>query len=44
MTKNQLYTIIFEADTWKGKLFDLVLIIVILLSILFVLLESMELV
>jgi voltage-gated potassium channel len=40
--KRRLYTIIFEADTWKGKLFDLTMIFVILLSILFVILESVE--
>ncbi|WP_026461843.1 ion transporter [Adhaeribacter aquaticus] len=38
--KEKLYTIIFEAETRAGKLFDVMLIIVILLSILTVLLES----
>lgn len=40
--RERIYTIIFEADTWKGKLFDLMLIFVILLSIFFVVLESVE--
>lgn len=38
--KDQLYEIIFEADTRIGKLFDVSLLIVILLSILLVILES----
>jgi voltage-gated potassium channel len=40
--KKRIYIIIFEADTWKGKLFDLALIFAILLSILFVILESVD--
>ncbi len=42
ISKKSLYTIIFESDTWKGKLFDLSLIFIILLSILFIILESVE--
>ena len=38
--KEKLYDIIFEADTPKGKLFDIVLLVMILLSILVVMLES----
>ena len=38
--KQKLYKVIFEADTRIGKFFDLALLIVILLSILFVMLES----
>ncbi len=38
--KQKLYDIIFEADTPAGKLFDVVLLIVILLSVALVMLES----
>ncbi|MGQ7870552.1 ion transporter [Sunxiuqinia sp. sy24] len=38
--KQKLYEIIFEADTPKGKLFDVALLVVILLSIALVILES----
>ncbi|WP_321300109.1 ion transporter [Marinifilum fragile] len=38
--KQKLYEIIFEADTKAGKFFDLALLIIILLSILLVMLES----
>lgn len=38
--RDQLYEIIFEADTREGKIFDIALLIVILISILLVLLES----
>ena len=38
--KEKLYEIIFEADTKKGKVFDVVLLFVILLSIALVMLES----
>jgi len=38
--KEQLYEIIFEADTCEGKIFDLALLIVILISIALVMLES----
>ena len=41
-SKDKLYDIIFEADTPLGKVFDVVLLIAILLSILSVLLESVE--
>ncbi len=39
-TRNKLYEIIFEADTPAGKLFDVVLLIIILVSVVLVLLES----
>lgn len=38
--RNKLYEIIFEADTPSGKLFDIVLLFVILLSVALVMLES----
>ena len=38
--KQRLYEIIFEADTPAGKLFDVVLLFVILLSVILVMLES----
>jgi voltage-gated potassium channel len=38
--KEKLYEVIFEADTREGKLFDVVLLSVILFSVLLVLLES----
>ena len=38
--KERLYIIIFEADTFAGKLFDVVLLVAILLSVLAVMLES----
>ena len=40
--KNQLYTIIFEADTRAGKTFDLILIFSILLSVFTVLIDSVQ--
>ncbi|MEQ6124134.1 ion transporter [Pseudotenacibaculum sp. MALMAid0570] len=40
--KHRLHEIIYEADTPSGKLFDVVLLIAILASILFVMLESVE--
>ncbi|PKQ66258.1 ion transporter [Labilibaculum manganireducens] len=40
ITKDRLYEIIFEADTKPGKIFDISLLIVIILSILLVVLES----
>ena len=40
--KTKLYKIIYEADTPAGKWFDIVLIIAIVLSILLVMLESVE--
>ncbi len=40
--KKRLYEIIFEADTPAGKLFDLVLLIVILISVGLVILESVQ--
>lgn len=38
--QNRLHEIVFEADTFWGKLFDVVLLIAILLSVLAVMLES----
>jgi len=38
--KNKLYHIIFEAETTSGKLFDIVLILAILLSVIVVMLDS----
>ena len=38
--KNHIYKIIFEADTKPGKLFDIILMMVILFSIFVVILES----
>lgn len=40
--KNRLHEIIYEADTKQGKLFDIVLLVAILASILLVMLESVE--
>lgn len=40
--KHRLHEIIYEADTKGGKLFDLILLIAILASILFVMLESIQ--
>ena len=40
INKSRLYEIIFEADTKAGRFFDLSLIILILLSILIVLMDS----
>jgi len=40
--RHQLHKIIYEADTPAGKLFDVVLLLVILLSIVIVMLESVE--
>ena len=38
--REKLYEIIFEADTQAGKLFDIVLLLVILISVILVMLES----
>ncbi|MBU1821597.1 MAG: ion transporter, partial [Bacteroidetes bacterium] len=40
--RHRLYVIIYEADTPSGKLFDVVLLWVILLSVVLVMLESVE--
>lgn len=40
--KKRLYEIVFEADTPAGKLFDVILLAVILLSVLLVMLESVS--
>lgn len=42
MSKNELYEIIYEADTRKGKAFDIGLITLIIISIISVTLESVE--
>ena len=42
MTKERLHEIIFEADTKKGKLFDVILLIAILISVFGVILSSVE--
>lgn len=38
--KNTLYDIVFESDTRKGKTFDLILLVVILISVVLVVVES----
>ena len=38
--RKKLYEIIFEADTKAGKLFDIILLLVIIISVAFVMLES----
>jgi voltage-gated potassium channel len=40
--KEKLHEIIYEADTRAGKLFDIILLLVIFLSIILVMLESIE--
>ena len=40
--KTQLHEIIYEAETKEGKLFDVILLIVILLSVFLVMLESVQ--
>ncbi len=40
--RRDLHTIIYEADTPMGKLFDVVLLILILVSVIFVMLESVR--
>ena len=42
MMKERLHEIIFEADTEKGKLFDIILLIAIIISVLGVILSSVE--
>ena len=42
MTRAKLHEIIFEADTKKGKLFDVILLIAILISVFGVILSSVE--
>ena len=42
MTKDRLHEIIFEADTKKGKLFDVILLIAIIISVFGVILSSVE--
>jgi voltage-gated potassium channel len=42
MTKERLHEIIFEADTKAGKNFDIALLIVIILSVIMVMLESVK--
>ena len=38
--KDRLYELIFEADTKKGKVFDVALLLIILASVVLVMLES----
>ncbi|GAB4301502.1 MAG: ion transporter [Marinilabiliales bacterium] len=40
--KEKLFTIVFEADTVAGKIFDIALIVLILISVILVLLESVQ--
>ncbi|MAO08511.1 MAG: ion transporter, partial [Alteromonas sp.] len=40
--QKKLHDIIYEADTPAGKLFDVVLLILILLSVVFVMIESVK--
>lgn len=40
--KQKIHTIIFEADTYAGKLFDVLLIVAIILSVFTVMLDSVE--
>lgn len=40
--RERLHEIIYEADTYEGKLFDVILFVAIIASILFVMLESVE--
>ena len=40
--KHKLHEIIYEADTPEGKLFDVILLIAIITSIILVMLESVE--
>ena len=42
MTKDRIHQIIFEADTPKGKAFDICLLVAILLSVFIVMLESVD--
>jgi voltage-gated potassium channel len=42
MTRNRLHEIIFEADTKKGKAFDIALLIAIILSVIAVILSSVD--
>lgn len=43
-TKQRLYELIFEADTREGKIFDIALLIVIIVSVALVILESVEII
>ncbi|MFX0556843.1 ion transporter [Maribacter sp. CXY002] len=40
--KNKLHEIIYEADTREGKLFDILLIIIIIFSVILIMLESVK--
>lgn len=40
--RDKLYDIIFEADTFAGKLFDIILIVSIILSVIVVMLDSVQ--
>jgi voltage-gated potassium channel len=39
-TRLRVYEIIFEADTWQGKIFDIILLVCILASVVIIILES----
>lgn len=41
-TREKLHEIIFEADTWVGRVFDISLLVLIMISILLVMLESID--
>ncbi len=40
--KKRIYRIVFESDTWEGRLFDVALIIAILISVLVAIVESLS--
>lgn len=42
LTKTKIYEVIFESDTPSGKWFDIALLVIILISIIVVMLESIE--
>ena len=42
LNREKLYQIIFESDTYAGRMFDTVLIITILLSVLAAIIESLQ--
>ena len=42
--KDRIFEIIFEADTYYGKLFDIILLVVILISVALVMLESVPII
>ena len=42
LDKNRIHEIIFEADTKEGKLFDIALLVAIILSVIGVILSSVD--